>query len=211
MLFRSVSASGTSDPSDAWFSHALENAPIGFVVTDRNGLVKAGNPEVCAMLGLSATSQLLDKNLEDYLARGAVDWGVLLNNLRQSRSMRGFATELRGVTGVQMAVDMAAVTLTGDEPTYGFFIRDIRLSGARDSTATAGMADSVEQLSQLVGRMPMKDIVGETSDMIERMCILAALDLTHNNRASAAEMLGLSRQSLYVKLRRFGLASDKDH
>jgi DNA-binding protein Fis len=29
--------------------------------------------------------------------------------------------------------------------------------------------------------------------------------LTGDNRASAAEMLGLSRQSLYVKLRRFGL------
>ncbi|MEY2656917.1 MAG: hypothetical protein RLZZ395_659, partial [Pseudomonadota bacterium] len=75
----------------------------------------------------------------------------------------------------------------------------------------AGMADSVAQLAQLVGRMPMKDIVGETNEMIERMCILAALDLTRNNRASAAEMLGLSRQSLYVKLRRFGLATDKDH
>ena len=205
-----VSAAGASDPSDTWFSHALENAPIGFVVTDRNGLVKAGNPEVCAMLGLSSTSQLLDKNLEDYLARGAVDWGVLLNNLRQSRSMRGFATELRGVTGVQMAVDMAAVTLTGDEPTYGFFIRDIRLNGVRDSAATAGMADSVEQLSQLVGRMPMKDIVGETSTMIERMCIQAALSLTQNNRASAAEMLGLSRQSLYVKLHRYGMVAEAD-
>jgi DNA-binding NtrC family response regulator len=55
--------------------------------------------------------------------------------------------------------------------------------------------------------MPMKDIVGETSDMIERMCIQAALQLTHNNRASAAEMLGLSRQSLYVKLRRYDMAA----
>jgi DNA-binding NtrC family response regulator len=52
--------------------------------------------------------------------------------------------------------------------------------------------------------------VGETVDTIERMCIEAALDLTHNNRASAAEMLGLSRQSLYVKLRRFGIVSDVD-
>ena len=70
-------------------------------------------------------------------------------------------------------------------------------------SATSGMADSVEQLSQLVGRMPMKDIVGETSTMIERMCI-------HNNRASAAEMLGLSRQSLYVKLHRYGIVSEID-
>ena len=48
-------------------------------------------------------------------------------------------------------------------------------------------------------------IVRETSDIIERLCIEAALELTQDNRASAAEMLGLSRQSLYVKLRRYGL------
>ena len=45
----------------------------------------------------------------------------------------------------------------------------------------------------------------ETTDLIERLCIEAALELTQDNRASAAEMLGLSRQSLYVKLRRYGL------
>ena len=33
----------------------------------------------------------------------------------------------------------------------------------------------------------------------------AAIELTRNNRVAAAEMLGLSRQSLYVKLRRYGL------
>ena len=43
---------------------------------------------------------------------------------------------------------------------------------------------------------------------IERLCIETALELTGNNRASAAELLGLSRQSLYVKLRRYGLADD---
>jgi DNA-binding NtrC family response regulator len=52
--------------------------------------------------------------------------------------------------------------------------------------------------------------VGETVDTIERMCIEAALELTHNNRASAAEMLGLSRQSLYVKLRRFGMVAEAE-
>jgi DNA-binding NtrC family response regulator len=56
--------------------------------------------------------------------------------------------------------------------------------------------------------MPMKDIVGETVDMLEKMCIQSALQLTNNNRASAAEMLGLSRQSLYVKLRRFNMVND---
>jgi DNA-binding NtrC family response regulator len=67
---------------------------------------------------------------------------------------------------------------------------------------------SAEQLAGLVGRLPLKDIVGETTDLIERLCIEAALELTRDNRASAAEMLGLSRQSLYVKLRRYGI---QDH
>ena len=49
------------------------------------------------------------------------------------------------------------------------------------------------------------ELVRETTDVIERLCIEAALELTGDNRASAAEMLGLSRQSLYSKLRRFGL------
>jgi len=41
--------------------------------------------------------------------------------------------------------------------------------------------------------------------LIEDLCIQAALELTGDNRAAAAEMLGLSRQSLYVKLKRFGV------
>jgi DNA-binding NtrC family response regulator len=41
--------------------------------------------------------------------------------------------------------------------------------------------------------------------VIERLCIEAALELTGNNRASAAEILGVSRQSLYSKLNRFGI------
>ena len=53
--------------------------------------------------------------------------------------------------------------------------------------------------------MPLKDLVRETTDIIERLCIEAALHLNDNNRAGAADMLGLSRQSLYVKLNRYGI------
>ena len=76
------------------------------------------------------------------------------------------------------------------------------------------MSRSVSELTELVGRVPLKDIVSETTELIEQLCIEAALQMTHGNRASAAQLLGLSRQSLYVKLHRFGLggggASDTD-
>ena len=71
---------------------------------------------------------------------------------------------------------------------------------------TRDLPRSVEQLTEMVGRMPLKDIVRESTDLIERLCIEAALNFTSNNRASAAEILGLSRQSLYSKLHRHGMA-----
>ena len=45
--------------------------------------------------------------------------------------------------------------------------------------------------------------VSENVDVIEKICIEAALEITNNNRAAAADLLGLSRQSLYVKLSKF--------
>ena len=204
--------SHTEAPIIHWFHHALEQASVGFVVADRMGTILASNPEFCSMVGVASHTFLINKSLEDWLARGGVDLGVLLTNLRQSRTLRSFATDLRSMVGVLIPVDIAAVTLNGDDPTYGFFFH--QLSGARGRDAmpatTGGMADSVAQLSQLVGRMPMKEIVGETSTMIERMCIQAALELTQNNRASASEMLGLSRQSLYVKLHRYGMVAEDE-
>ena len=76
---------------------------------------------------------------------------------------------------------------------------------ARDLSA---LPKSVEAIVLPPGDRPdiRYDDFGQTTDLIEQLCIEAALKLTNDNRASAAEMLGLSRQSLYVKLRRFGMA-----
>ncbi len=100
---------------------------------------------------------------------------------------------------------MSAVAVLGGElRCFGFVIRSSATRNAA-KLRPANLARSVEQLTELVGRVSLKDLVRELSDLIEKLCIEAALELTGDNRASAAEMLGLSRQSLYVKLRRYGL------
>ena len=68
-----------------------------------------------------------------------------------------------------------------------------------------GDGTAQQNIMALVGSAPLREIVAETNDMIEKICIETALRLTGNNRVAAAEMLGLSRQSLYVKLRKFKL------
>jgi DNA-binding NtrC family response regulator len=124
--------------------------------------------------------------------------------------VRNFATEVRTLSGMTLPVEVSAIYLARPEPMYVFFVRDLDRRMQVSSSVSQTQAHPFAELSQLVGRRPIKDIVGETVDTIERMCIEAALELTHNNRASAAEMLGLSRQSLYVKLRRFNMVAEAD-
>jgi DNA-binding NtrC family response regulator len=109
-----------------------------------------------------------------------------------------------------LPVEISAVYLAKPEPLFVMFVRDLNRRTQSSAELSQPLPKPFADLSQLVGRRPIKDIVSETVDAIERLCIEAALDLTHNNRASAAEMLGLSRQSLYVKLRKFGISSEND-
>lgn len=207
-----VSKEHGSHGVSALLSQAMERAPDGFVLTDRSGHIKTVNAEFMAIVGATASSQLQGQALEQWFVRGGIDWGVLNTNLRQQTAVKEFATNLLAFTGSAVAVEIAALTLQSadGEVFYAFYVRDVTRRQPPEVRETSGMSDSVAQLARLVGRLPMKDIVGETVDMIERMCIKSALDLTHNNRASAAEMLGLSRQSLYVKLRRHGMVSEGD-
>ena len=90
---------------------------------------------------------------------------------------------------------------------FGFTIRNVGRRVRTLAPVERDLPRSVDQLTELVGRMPLKDIVRESTDLIERLCIEAALTFTSDNRASAAEILGLSRQSLYSKLHRHGLGN----
>ena len=103
-----------------------------------------------------------------------------------------------------MEISAVAVT-SAEQPCLAFTIRDVGRRLTSDTKVTKELPRSAGQMTELVGRVPLRDIVRETTDLIEQLCIEAALELTGDNRASAAEMLGLSRQSLYVKLRRFGV------
>ena len=197
-------------PGDGARAHALvqaaERMPDGLLVTDADGHVLSANAAFINLVQLASEEPLRGESLARWLGRPGVDLNVMLATLRQQGSVRLFATALRSEQGAEVEVEISAVSLPElDPPALAFLVRHVgrRLSVASHSVKTAPR--SVEQLAQLVGRMPLKDLVRESSDLIERLCIEAALQLTQNNRASAAEMLGLSRQSLYVKLRRFGM------
>ena len=181
-------------------------ATDAIVITDRAGLILQANTAFVELVQVATDRQVRGVSLGRWLGRTSVDLGVLITNLRQRGSLKLFATHLRAEYGALSDVEISAAAV-GDGPNgcLGFTIRDI---GRRPASATGkrnDLAKSVDQMTELVGRVPMKDIVGNTSGLIEQMCIKAALELTRDNRAAAADLLGISRQSLYVKLRRYGM------
>jgi len=185
---------------------AVDRIPDGFVVTDPQGRILTVNSTFSDLVQQPSGESLNGQSLDRWLGRASVDLNVLMGTLKQHGVVRLFPTTLRTQYGAAVKVEISAVAVPqGDPPCLGFTIRDVERRLANETRAARDMPRSPGQMAELVGRMPMKDIVSETTDLIERMCIEAALSLTHDNRASAAEMLGLSRQSLYVKLRRYGM------
>lgn len=109
-----------------------------------------------------------------------------------------------------MDIEISAARLPSATPRLALFIRDIARRVTTQHPMSQQLPGSIEQITRRVGQVPLKGLVRESTDVIEALCIQAALELTHDNRASAAELLGLSRQSLYTKLRKYNIGDGSD-
>ncbi len=196
----SVSRDATALPVRA----LIEGMPEGFVVTDSSRRVVWANAAFLELAQLAAEGQVRGRPIEEWLGRDETDARTLFATLQDHGSVRRFATVVRGAYGGFEDVEIAAVAASGSPACLGFSIRALpRRSALNVGSRTEPR--SVEQMAELVGRVQMKTLVRETTDLIEKLCIEAALRITRDNRASAAEMLGLSRQGLYAKMRRYGV------
>ena len=184
----------------------MDGSPDGFVVTGADGRVITANAAFLRLAQLPNEEITRGESLDRWLGRSGVDLDILVANLRRHGSIRLFGTTMRGELGEMSEVEISAVTvMNGGQPCFGFVIRDVGRRLPRHAAREGRLPPSLDHLSGLIGRVALKDLVREATDVIERLCIEAALELTGDNRASAAELLGVSRQSLYTKLRRYGL------
>ena len=198
-------------PAKSNLLDVVEKLPDGFVVTDLDLKILTANTAFLELAQLASLEQTRGESLGRWLGRQGVDVNVMMTLLKEHGAVRNFSTVLRGEYGTTEDVELSAVSvLNGDQSCVGFTIRNVGMRPESKLNGQRALPRSVEQLTGLVGRVTLKELVRESTDMIERLCIEAALELTGDNRASAAEILGLSRQGLYSKLRRYGLG-DLEH
>lgn len=188
-------------------AEVVQHLPDAFVLVDPALAIVTANDAFVELVQAASLDLVRGKPLGQFIGRPGVDLPLILAQVSEHGVARNVATIVNSLDGVQEPVELSAV---GGESVYGHYGFSLRHVGRRLRDlppAATGAPRSVEQLTELVGRMSLKDIVRESTDLIERLCIEAALTITSNNRASAAEILGLSRQSLYSKLHRHGLGN----
>lgn len=189
----------------------FQSSPDGILITDSAGVVISANSAYLQMAGIQDVEQATGRRADRWLGRSIVDLDVLLGNIQPDRPLQLFSSVLRTELGTRIDVELSAVQIDRvGQSSILMFIRDVGRRIDADHTTEVHLPRSIEQITGRVGRVPLKQLVRESTDVIEALCIEAALKLTLDNRAAAAELLGLSRQSLYTKLRRFDIGDSED-
>ncbi len=188
---------------EAWA--ALRHLPEAMVTATADLDIIEANEAFLDLVDVATINQVRSESLGRFVGRHGVDMNVLTSRLQDNGSIRRYATVLRGQYGAMRDVELTAAVADRDEQrVYAFLFRPVVVERSVLGEIKRPLRP-VSEMTDLVGRVPLRDIVREATDIIEELCIEAALAGTQDNRASAAEMLGLSRQSLYSKLRRYGI------
>lgn len=183
-------------------------APDGIVVIDEDGVILWANDAFLDLVQVGARSVAIGERLGRWLGRPGADLGVIFANLRRHGMVRHFETKLSGTLGQETEIDISASGDGDGNPTrFGLVMRDIVHRRAVNDNASGGLTENLGAFTRQVGKLPLRSLVGETVAMVERHYIEAALTMTGGNRTAAAGVLGLSRQSLYAKLDRYGMES----
>ncbi|WP_373488271.1 transcriptional regulator PpsR [Blastomonas sp.] len=199
--------SGTPPEVVSPMQDIIEHMPDAFVLTDAKMAIITANAAFVDLVHGVSQDSVIGQPLGTFIGRPGIDLELMRKQIDQHGQMRNATTIVHADDAIEEAIEVSGVRTESHGGHYGFAIRTVSRRVRDLPAAQRDTPRSVDQLTELVGRMPLKEIVRESTDLIERMCIEAALSYTSDNRASAAEILGLSRQSLYSKLHRHGLGN----
>ena len=184
----------------------LDRAPDGFVVTDLEGRILMANTAFVEMTQTAGPSALEGRSIGLWFGRPGADLAVLTTQVERNGQIRHFHTTVQGEHGMVSDVEVSAVAAVNAEiPAMAIVFRDLTRRLGSEEKPADDLNAAVERLTHRVGQVSLKQLVEDTVSLVELHFIDAALQLTGDNRSAAAELLGLSRQSLYTKLKRYGL------
>jgi len=201
LLHLSQHASGGSEAVS--LDDLIERLPDSFVLMDADSIVLRANRAFFDLVQAVAPGSVIGQPVGRWLQHPGADAGVLIASVQRHRIVRGFSTSLQGELGTTVDVEISAAGNRDAKPQQiGLMLRDV---SRRQSTQAEPLLGPLVKLADQIGQVSLLQLVRDTGGLIERHYIEEALGRVNGNRTAAAELLGLSRQSLYAKLSRYGI------
>lgn len=196
--------SGEADKSDRLSMRSfIDRMPEGFVIIDRDGVVQTANGAFLDLVQIGSEAAAIGRKLMRWLSSPGADANVVISLIQKHGDVRRFQTAIEGELGQSTAVEISAVGDDASEPSYfGLLIRDLAHQRAQAADSARAAADAPSMVEDFDNRT-LEQIVKMTTERIERKAIARALERFRGNRTAAARHLGLSRQSLHTKLKKY--------
>ena len=192
-----------------YLSDLYQKTSDAFVFIDEVGKIVDTNESFLVLTENPNIDEVVGRPFSDFMRNSDTDLKILTDNSKRLGKIRNYATDIITTFGSKIPVTISSTWVSNeDDDFYGFILRDS--SNVEFEKQDDNEKHSWEATTKLVGSAPLKELVAQTGDIAERICLETALNLTNNNKVAAAELLSLSRQSLYVKLRKHNLLDIKD-
>jgi transcriptional regulator PpsR len=166
-----------------------------FVALGPGGTILRANQAFLDLVEHTTEGSVVGQRLSRWLS--SADAILLLDDPPRAQAVGELTAKIRGELGRETDVRIAAAGDSDVNP------RQLGLLIMRTSSAAGSAQRPAFSAASQVGSAPLREIVEEAVTSVERSCIEAALALANGNRTNAAQMLGMSRQSLHVKLNRY--------
>ena len=178
--------------------------PDGFVALDEAGVVRHANQAFLDLVQVGSKGSAIGESLGRWLWQPGADLNALLANIQKHKTVRLFTTTIRGELGAETEIEISAGSGDGEQKQIGVLLRNVarRLPSGGEADL---LRSALGSMSEQIGKSSLRKLVKNTVGIVEQHYVKQALELASGNRTATAELLGLSRQSLYAKLNRYGL------
>ncbi|MDZ7631655.1 MAG: transcriptional regulator PpsR [Gemmatimonadaceae bacterium] len=141
----------------------LEQSPDAFAITEISGTVSYANRAFLDLVQVTSDEQVRGQDIGTWIGRPGADFEVFLTMLRRNGAVRLALTSARGVHGLSTEVEVSAAWLPdSDHPAIGFMLRDVGRRLAAGPQGARDLTRAVEQLTSLVGRVSLRELVRDT-------------------------------------------------
>lgn len=184
----------------------IDRLPDGFVAMDEAGVIGHVNQAFLDLVQIGSKGSAIGESLGRWLWQPGADLNALLASIQRYKAVRLFTTTIRGELGTETEIEISAAI--GEFDQIGVLLRNVarRLPSGGESDL---LRSALGSMSEQIGKSSLRKLVKNTVSVVEQHYVKQALELASGNRTATAELLGLSRQSLYAKLNRYGL-DDKE-